>query len=84
MLSLIVGFMIYRRFFKFILSSLLPLPALLLSQSGVTEYCFPPTPWISVESARETAAAAAESTETSAVGPRLWVSQKQYFYFLHL
>lgn len=47
---------------------LLPLPALLLSQSDVTEYCFPPTPWISVGSVRGTEAAAAELLETSAVG----------------
>lgn len=47
----------------------LPLPALLLSQSDVMGYCFPPTPWISVGSVRGTAAAAAELPETSAAGP---------------
>lgn len=56
------------------LSFFLTLLALLLSQSDVMEYCFPPTPWINVGSVKVMAAAAAESPETSAVGPRLWVS----------
>lgn len=58
----------------FVLPSFLPLPALLLSQLDVMEFCFPPTLWISVGSVRGTAAAAAGLLETSAVGPWLWVS----------
>lgn len=50
------------------------LPALVCSRSDVTGFCFPPTRWISAAFARETAAAAAESPETSGVEPQRWVS----------
>lgn len=45
-----------------------------LSPSGVTASCFRLTLWINVESAREMAAAAAESRGTFAAGRQLWVN----------
>lgn len=54
----------------------LAFPALHLSQSDAMEYCFHPTPSISVGSVKGMAAVAVELLETSAVGQRLWVSSE--------